>query len=129
MNKKELVQVLNTRLKGSILGLQCEQAIKQSKEDEFIQNMLQQIGDAPIHCKKIFGDSLYNELLLLDAMDKVTIENMEALKNGCEIPLNSTYELYKREYSVIYTIFKTEGWTEIATVLRDGDKITFELIN
>jgi hypothetical protein len=65
---------------------------------------------------------------LKDARSKVTIEMLESLNYGQELPLNSKYCLYKYTSEDLIVLNETEEWEELYTVLYDkeSNEIIFE---
>jgi hypothetical protein len=63
---------------------------------------------------------------LMEACDKVTIEMMKALEHGEELELNDKYTLHHYSEEDVYTINKTDDWEEVLQVMTNGDAIEFE---
>lgn len=63
---------------------------------------------------------------LKHAMEKVSIEMIEALDYGEEKPLNANYIIYHYSESDVIVINDIHEWAEKLQVLRDGDNLIFE---
>lgn len=62
------------------------------------------------------------------AISHITDELIESLNHGDEIELNSEFTLYKYLEEDIVVVVFTEEWTEVATVLKEEDGFTYEML-
>ncbi|MBC7845533.1 MAG: hypothetical protein H7Y10_03475 [Flavobacterium sp.] len=67
-----------------------------------------------------------DDTLLMEAMDKVTIEMMDNLDHGDEIELNEKYTLYHHTEEDIFVINEISEWEEVLQVMTNGEELIFE---
>jgi len=69
-----------------------------------------------------------NNPLLIEAMNKITIELINSLDYGDEIKLNKKYTLYHYCEDDIIVLNETKNWEEIFQVMLNDEEIIFEKI-
>ena len=62
------------------------------------------------------------------AVSHITDELIESLNHGDEVVLNSEFTLYKYLEEDIVVVVLTDEWTEVATVLKDGEGFIYDTI-